>query len=216
MSEHCGDAAAYALGALEDHEAEAFAAHLETCEACREELAGFTAVTGQLALAVPQYPAPARVRQAVLEEIRPPRRRSPRGRWATRPTLAFASVAAAAIIALVLVLTLPSGHQSTRTVVASVRGAGRAELKLGGGRAELVVHGISQLPMGRIYEVWLVRRGVAAPQPTTALFGVTTAGDGVVAVPGNLHSVTAVLVTNEPAGGTKVPTTAPVIDARLA
>jgi hypothetical protein len=36
-----------------------------------------------------------------------------------------------------------------------------------------------------------------------------------VAVPGNLHVVTGVMVTNEPAGGSLAPTTQPVITVPL-
>ena len=44
-SGHCGeDVAAYALGALEPAEAEAFARHLETCAVCRDELEAFQQV----------------------------------------------------------------------------------------------------------------------------------------------------------------------------
>ena len=54
-----------------------------------------------------------------------------------------------------------------------------------------------------------------SPSPTMALFSVTAAGDGQVDVPGSLHGVSLVMVTPEPAGGTKVPTHAPVISASL-
>ncbi len=41
-SGHCGDdVAAYALGALEPAEAEAFVRHLESCAVCRDELDAF-------------------------------------------------------------------------------------------------------------------------------------------------------------------------------
>ena len=43
------------------------------------------------------------------------------------------------------------------------------------------------------------------------LFSVTTSGDGAVDVPGNLKGIKAAMVTEAPAGGTKVPTTKPVI-----
>ncbi len=42
------------------------------------------------------------------------------------------------------------------------------------------------------------------------------AGCGDIGVPGDLRGVTAVMVTQEPAGGSRVPTRAPVIVARLA
>jgi anti-sigma-K factor RskA len=215
LSESCGDAAAYALGALDEREAAAFARHLETCIVCRDELEAFAAMTGRLALAAPQYAAPPHLRQAVLSEVRPPARRRPRARARARPAMAFAAGLAALALVLIGVGALAPSRQASRTVVAAVHGSGRAELRIAGGHGELIVRHFPAPPSGQIYEVWLVRRGVAEPQPTSALFGVTSAGDGVVEVPGSLASVAAVLVTTEPAGGSRVPTSPAVIDARL-
>jgi hypothetical protein len=60
-----------------------------------------------------------------------------------------------------------------------------------------------------------VQRGHAQPTPTGTLFSVTSAGSAAVGVPGSLHGVSAVMVTEEPVGGTLVPTSAPVIVARV-
>ncbi len=81
-------------------------------------------------------------------------------------------------------------------------------------RGELVVQHFTPPPSGKIYEVWLVR-GKRAPQPTNALFDVNADGNGDVDVPGSLKGVDQVLVTPEPAGGSKVPTHTPVIAAQL-
>ncbi|MFJ8134221.1 anti-sigma factor [Streptomyces hydrogenans] len=63
MNHHATDAhtlvAAYALGALDDDERQDFDAHLQTCEACRQEAAEFQATTARLAAAVAQSPPPA-------------------------------------------------------------------------------------------------------------------------------------------------------------
>ena len=66
---------------------------------------------------------------------------------------------------------------------------------------------------GKVYEVWLKRSG--KPQPTDALFTVSSAGTATVGVPGSLNGVKAVMVTAEPDGGSRVPTSAPVIVATL-
>jgi hypothetical protein len=87
-------------------------------------------------------------------------------------------------------------------------------VRLSDGSAELVVRNFAPPPAGDIYEVWLQRPG-HAPSPTRALFSVTTGGAGDVGVPGDLHGVQRVLVTPEPAGGSLVPTHAPVIVAQL-
>jgi hypothetical protein len=78
----------------------------------------------------------------------------------------------------------------------------------------LVVHHFSPPPAGQIYEVWL-KHANRAPSPTSALFSVTAKGDGDIDVPGNLHGVAQVMVTAEPAGGSRVPTHPAVILANL-
>jgi Anti-sigma-K factor rskA len=93
-------------------------------------------------------------------------------------------------------------------IAASVRGA-HASLRQIDGHAELAVSGMPQPALGRIYEVWLNRAG--GPQPTNALFGVTSNGNGSVSVPDALQGVKEVLVTSEPRGGSSRPTSAPLI-----
>lgn len=103
--------------------------------------------------------------------------------------------------------------QKTEVIRAVVSAPGyhaTAELRKAGSHLELVLVGMPAPPPGRIYEVWL-EHGAAAPLPTDALFSVTITGSGAVGVPGNLHGVSKVLVTDEPLGGSLKPTRAPVI-----
>jgi anti-sigma-K factor RskA len=223
---HCGeDVAAYALGALEPAEAEAFARHLQTCAVCRDELEAFQQVVDLLPMTAPAFKASPRLRRrlrrAIADEPHPatdaasearPPRRGWRPEWLPRPVLGVA--AGLAVIAIALVIVLSGGGSSTRVVQAQVTGHGRASLKISGHRGELIVQHFASPPSGKIYEVWLVR-GKRAPQPTSALFDVNARGNGVVDVPGSLKGVSQVLVTPEPAGGSKVPTHVPVIAATL-
>ncbi|MCB5167690.1 anti-sigma factor [Streptomyces bambusae] len=81
MKHHADDAhtlaAAYALGALDDDERQTFQAHLQSCEACRQEAAEFEATAARLAAAVSQPPPAAAKAQvmAALDGVRqlPPR-----------------------------------------------------------------------------------------------------------------------------------------------
>jgi anti-sigma-K factor RskA len=214
LSQHrdCGgDVAAYALGALE--EAEAFRAHLETCPACRHELAAFQQVVDTLPLSAPAHRAPAQLRRRVLAEVgaggkpdQPRWRRSIAAGW-VRPALAAAAVLA--VVAVVAVLTLGS-PSSYRQYPAQVTGQGVAHLGVRSGHGQLVLNGFAPPPVGDIYEVWL-KRGARPPQPTSALFGVTKSGRANVAVPGTLRHGTTVMVTPEPQGGSRVPTHPPVL-----
>ncbi|MEO6859073.1 MAG: anti-sigma factor [Solirubrobacteraceae bacterium] len=227
----CGlDVTAYALGALDAADAEAFAAHLETCAMCREELVEFEAVVATLPMSVPQHTAPDSLRRRVLDTVQQEshqavtaqERGAPRWAWLTRITVprpALAIGAAVAVLALIVLGGLalgPSSSPGTHVYAAQVTGAtGTAQVKVTGGHAELVLRHFSPPPAGKIYEVW-VARPHHSPQPTSALFSVTSQGNGDVGVPANLRGVNVIMVTPEPPGGSRVPTHSPVILARLA
>ena len=107
------------------------------------------------------------------------------------------------------------GSNAGQVIQASVHGtAGNAELRVSSGRGELIVAALPPPQAGRIYEVWL-QHGNAAPSPTATLFSVTSTGSADVGLPESLHGVNRVLVTSEPAGGSRAPTRAPVIVAQL-
>jgi anti-sigma factor RsiW len=222
----CGaDVAAYALGSRDAAEAESFRRHLEGCVVCRDELATFQQVVDVLPMSAPVYEAPPGLRRRVLEavaeeprEAASPARRSIRRRRLfalPRPALAFAGTLAVAVAAVVVVLATGSSTPPPRVVEAQVTGQGSARVRLSGNHGELVVHRLAAPPAGQIYEVWLQRGRNGAPLPTKALFSVNNQGDADVDVPGNLHGVSRMMVTREPAGGTQKPTHPPVISAAL-
>ena len=140
----------------------------------------------------------------------PAPRRERRRAWWARPGFALAAVVLLLAAGAAGIL---AGGPDTRTVVAqtTVDGA-QATLELEGSDGTLVVAGMPPPPEGRIYQVWLKRPG-ADPEPTDALWTVNAQGDAEVAVPGSLDGVEAVLVTDEPMGGSEVPTRTPVISA---
>ncbi|MGW6709609.1 zf-HC2 domain-containing protein, partial [Streptomyces sp. NPDC054956] len=76
MKHHTSDAhtlaAAYALGALDSDERKDFEAHLEACEACRQEAAEFGATAARLAAAVAEPPRTSAKAQvmAAIEGVR--------------------------------------------------------------------------------------------------------------------------------------------------
>lgn len=226
--QHCGtEAAAYALGALEPEEADAFRRHLATCVICQDEVAALRGVADALALAAPQLRPPPELRGRVMRAARAEPRSAGAGQtahtgpWRPRPRPALARAVLATGLAVVLALAvlgavkLFAGSPVSQTINASVIGSsGRAELQRSDGRADLIVNDFPPPPPGHVYEVWLKRAG-SAPTPTRALFSVTAAGAGEVAVPGNLRGVGEVLVTPEPDGGSQTPTHAPVIVTQL-
>jgi anti-sigma-K factor RskA len=215
-----GDAAAYVLGALHPAEAEAYERHLQGCAVCRDEIASLEPVVQALPMAAPQYPAPRRLRQRVLRVVREEASsrkgaaaawRGPAWAWRWAALAGACAVAAGAVFAGVSL----SGGRGARVIRAQVAGiSGTAMVRVAGGRGELIVHRLSPPPPGKVYELWL-KRGSRAPAPTNVLFTVTSAGAADVGLPPALHGVTEVLVTPEPKGGSRVPTHAPVIVARL-
>ncbi|HXD67244.1 MAG TPA: anti-sigma factor [Solirubrobacteraceae bacterium] len=219
-----GDVAAYALGALDAAEADAFRRHLESCSVCQEELTAFQHVVHELPLAAAPHKAPSAIRRKVMREVnadaRAARTAAGSGRRARRfgsrvprPALALGLAVVVAAAVVVGVVNNASGP-GARVLTGQVVGSGNAQLRIVPGRASLVVHHFAQPPAGKIYQVWIVH-GKNAPSPTMALFSPTSAGNAVVGVPGNLKGVSSVLVTPEPMGGSQHPTHAPVISVPL-
>jgi len=222
----CGeDAAPYVLGALTEEEHAAFLVHLRSCAICRDEVAALESVAAVLPAAVPQLSAPDELKHRVMATVRseaslrdstqpvPGRRASRARRPVWRGGLAGVGALAAVLIAVVLVVSGGSGG-STRVIRAQVTAPGAyVSVSLNGGHAQLELARMPQSPPNHVYEVWIKRAG--APQPTDALFTVSSTGSATVGVPGAISGVKQILVTAEPTGGSKVPTSTPVIVANL-
>ncbi len=228
MSSGCGeDAAPYVLGALTEEEHAAFLVHLESCAICRDEVTALAGVASVLPAAVPQLSAPDDLKSRVMSTVRSEaglrdtsrsapqlRRAGASKRWIPRSALVPVGALAAAVIAIILVSSGGSGGSGTRVIHAQVTvPRARVSVKLKGGHAELNVARMPQSAPNHVYEVWLKRAG--APQPTDTLFTVSAAGNATVGVPGSVSGVKQILVTSEPTGGSRVPTSAPVIVANL-
>ena len=224
----CGqDAAPYVLGALTDAEHEAFVAHMKDCMICREEVASLQSVVLVLPAAVPQVQATQELKRRVMATVKSEsglrgageavstgeasKRALPRLAW--RPLLA--PLGAAVVLAVAVVIALSGGgSQPTKVIRAQVTlPRASVSVRVNAGHAELNVADMPQSPPNHVYEVWVKRNG--NPQPTDALFTVSSTGAATVGVPGSLKGVKQILVTAEPTGGSKVPTSTPVIVANL-
>jgi anti-sigma factor RsiW len=208
-----GDAAPYVLGALDPDEASRFEEHLRTCAICQDEVASMRELTDSLAISAPQMSSPRRVRRRVMKQVRADAAASKsRLRWS--PARQGFGVAAAGLVAAVIVVLVLQigGGSSTQVFPASV---GKAEVRVTDKRAELVVHHLRHLGPGHVYEVWLSDGGKGNPQPTNALFDVSSQGNAEVRVPGDIDRVKEIMVTKEPAGGSAVPTTPVVVAAEI-
>jgi anti-sigma-K factor RskA len=231
----------YLLGALPPEEREGFAAHLEACPVCRRDVEELGVAADALPISVPSVAPPPALRARIMavveseaellaaagEHAGEPRRDRasaagrprPRGflrAWLLRPGVALACAAVLLVAGGVVGSLLAGGGEETRTVVADTRAAGaNVRLEIHDGASTLVARDMPAPPRGRIYQVWIKRPG-SDPQPTSVLWSTRQDGSADVAVPGSLDGVEAVLVTDEPPGGSDVPSTAPVITVNTA
>ncbi len=223
-----GNVAPFVLGALTASEHEAFLVHLESCAVCREEVAALQSVAAALPAAAPQLSAPPEVKRRVMSAVREDtrnaraaaaaqereRKAGSRPRW--RGLLAPAALGVAVVVVLAIVLGRGGGGggASTRVIRAEVRAPGASGfLRVSGGRAVLTLAKMPPTSLGRVYELWVKRAGAA--EPTDELFTVTAHGDATVGVPGDVSGVRTVMVTSEPLGGSRAPTSAPAVIANL-
>jgi anti-sigma factor RsiW len=223
---------AYALGALPDAESDRLRMHLAGCRECVAQLDRLRAAVDALPASVPPIEPPAELKARLMEIVeseaallraagegadRPPPAHPPRPRrWlgarAVRPGLALA---AACLAAIAIILLTSGGGNGTRTIQARITGpalAGRvrASLRVHGSRADLLVSGLPAPAAGHVDELWVQRPG-AAPNPA----GTFVLQSGSVQVGRAVHRGDRVLVTVEPGGGTRAPTTAPFILVRI-
>ncbi|HEX3518777.1 MAG TPA: anti-sigma factor [Solirubrobacteraceae bacterium] len=216
------NAAPYVLGALTEEEHESFVRHLASCAVCREEVAALQLVVDALPAVAPPRSAPSPLKRQVMAKVRaeaaaagaPAPRRSPLRSFSWRPAVGVAVAMAGVIAIAAIALSGGSSGPANKVIKAQVT-APRASalLRLSGGHAELDLANMPQTEPNRVYEVWVKRSG--APQPTDALFTVTSKGAATVGVPGSVSGVKEILVTSEPVGGSRVPTRTPVIVANL-
>ena len=209
---------AYALGALPELEAQVFERHLMGCELCQEELQRLTEAVVALPRAVPAHEPPASLKARLMEEVRAEAPRPTRERRRLliprlRPAIAWGVAAVALVVGGYGAAELARDDGGARTLRAQVDmrrlpdGSATLSIPEDGGSV-LRVEGMPDAGRGRVYEVWVERRGEVQP---VSIFDVNDQGAGAAAVPGSLEDVSAVMVTREPRGGSEAPTEAPVL-----
>jgi hypothetical protein len=230
------DAGSYVLRAMPEGEWERYSAHVADCQVCASKVSELAFVSDALLNAVPQLTAPDEIRSRVMSVVRAeselllaagpmadrPIVREPSRRFSLlrlRPWPATVLAASLLVLgigggALLVGGTDPAPDARTIACASAPTGAS-CQMRVTGDEARLVVAGLPAPPEGRIYQVWLDRDNGTAPEPTEGLFSVRK-GRASVAVPGDLSGVKQVLVTDEPLGGSEVPTRQPVIAAPLA
>ena len=243
MSDHghwSDSVGAYLLGALEPEESARFEAHLAECAICRRDVDELSVAVDALPISVEPVRPPAALKDRIMAVVdqeaellaaagrradqperaaarERPRRNERRllGGWLMRPGVALACALALLVLGAAAGV-LVSGGEDERTVVATTEAAGAdVRLEIRDDSSMLVAENMPPPPSGRIYQVWLKRPG-KDPEPTSVLWSTRRDGSAEVAVPGSLEGVEAVLVTDEPQGGSDEPSKPPVITAATA
>jgi anti-sigma-K factor RskA len=224
---------AYAAGALDAGERDAFEVHLRSCETCRQEVAELTATTARLGSAAAVPPPPA-LRARVLDEIARTRQLPPRSdlvdldarrtRWYRQPT------AAAAAVLLVVAVGLGGfavtehrrateardREQQIAAVVSdpgatvrrvAVTGGGSGTVVLSGNSAVFLARDLPELPSDRAYQLWRMH-GLDTASAASA--GVLGRGGDVTALVDGVGPSDSIAVTVEPSSGSERPTSSPV------
>ena len=218
------DLAAYLLGSLEDDERAAVEHHLEGCDTCREELRWLQPAIDLLPESVAQVEPPPPLRVRLLAEVgrdvpapapTAARPRTAAPRWRTlgfwlRPATGFAVVAliAAAVVGYTLNDQSSSGPRTT-TVTSHGVGSLRATLNRSGDSGTLQLTGLDQARSGHVYEAWVQRAGQIH---ASGLFDARRNGTASLALEHQLGGADAVMVTVEPRGGSRQPTSPAVLN----
>jgi anti-sigma-K factor RskA len=218
--------AAYALDALDPEDARRYEAHLAHCARCHDELAELSEAAGALAYATEASVPPPALRARILDQARAERPNVVplQPRW-FRPVVAAAAVAACAAIGLGLWAASLSGkldrseaklaNQQRVAQILADPGSHKISFSRGtlvvapDGRGALVLTKLADPGSDRTYEAWVADGG--APQPAGLFAGGTT-----IAVPLDqpVRDGATVMVTEEKAGGTEAPSSAPFLIVR--
>jgi anti-sigma-K factor RskA len=153
---------------------------------------------------------------------RRPERRRRQWMLAFRPRRLVPALARVALVAVLAGLVGSSlafrSIPRERTVAAVIDhgrlpgAGGRLTVMPGGRTAVLHLTGLPSLGPRETYELWVARDGDVSPGP---LFNPSSGGSALTGVSGDVHSMDAVLVTRERAGGARTPTEQPVVRVPL-
>ncbi|MBO1331941.1 anti-sigma factor domain-containing protein [Streptomyces sp. VRA16 Mangrove soil] len=225
----------YALDALDPPELARFERHLRHCERCTAEVQAHAVDTLRLARAA-RVPAPPGLRDRVLSAVRtleqepaPPPGAAP----AARRPLLVPLAAGAAVLALIAAVLL--GVELTRTQdrldarqaeareIAHVLAAPDARAVRGDGiavvassrrhSAVITVTDLAPPPRGRDHQLWVLPKGSGPPRSLGVL--PDSGSDTPLLATGLTSDASSLAVTTEPDGGSRHPTSAPLVQLAL-
>lgn len=244
MNEHEHDSrleevAAFAIGGLDPDRVDELEEHLAGCKRCQEELRWLSPAVQALPEAVERQAPPPELKQRLMAEVRADaaaeerqtRTEERRERAASRlgigewlrglniGGLTWKPLAGLALAILVIAGGIGyavgndggSGGAHTWEVEPASNGIA-AKVVTEGDRGELHLANVKPLPKGRVLEAWVERDGTVEAVP--ALFAPDQAGQASTTIE-NMKGVSVVMVTREPEGGSKKPTTMPIVEVPI-
>lgn len=204
-------AALRAIDALDADEAAIIDGHLAECEECQAEYARSRAAGTALAFST-ATPPPSGLRHRVLSRAA----RITRVRRWYQQTPWRAAVAAAVVVIAAGTWFATHKQQPEQRWVAHCTAAAAADcgdLVASGDVLRLDARGLATPPAGKVYQAWVIPpKQNPIPEPT---FSVDSSGAGSVAIAAAPAKGDIVAVTLEPAGGSKQPTSKPLIVATI-
>jgi anti-sigma-K factor RskA len=220
---------AYALRALPAGEMQAVGDHLAGCSR-HPEIAEFQEAILDLAHAAPDAEPSPGLRSRISEAVRAEPRRTPPAAEPTKPVrrgffsgwslprLAPYGLAAAFVLLVIGVtagVLTTGGDSDTSAAVIQLSGPSGASGSItleDDGTAVLAAEGLEPLPDDQTYQMWTIQDGA----PTSiGIFDAEPDGTASSVIEPDLAGVESIAVTVEPAGGSALPTTDPVLTAEI-
>ncbi len=228
------EVAVYVLGTLPEDESERVRRHIESCSDCRAEYEALLPVVGALAR-VAEAPAGAAIgstdassllKARIMREVRPSKRNT--------ALPAYLVAAACAVIALgfgweTLTLgkqlhnvqesysSIARAHTNDESALADLVSARAKRYIVPGGeivksnnRIYIAMSHMPKPPAGKVYQAWTQPHGSKTMVPGLT-FVPNDRGVAIVRVSSDASALHAVAVSIEPPGGSKAPTTSPVV-----
>src|SRR5918998_284944 len=216
---------AYVLGALPPEEASSFRSHVATCDECSADAAHLSRAVEELSLTVEPADPPAGFSQRVMDRVARERPGTTTTRARTRPWNRLALLSTAAAVALAVVLgvialdarqTADANRRVAAALLESADGvslSGRpgvlAKVLTTGSGTVFVATGMEDPPSDRTYQLWLFEEG----SPVSAGTFDPSEGVAIVRTSRSSESIEGAAVTVEPRGGSRSPTTQPVMQS---
>ncbi|HVA28624.1 MAG TPA: anti-sigma factor [Candidatus Baltobacteraceae bacterium] len=235
------DVAVYALGALAAPEAARVRAHIANCAQCKAEYDALAPAALAIAHDAPEAEPSALLRARIMRGVRAEASAKPKAasRPLVWPAyLVAAACFAIAVVSSLANLSLMEQLKSAQTQVALTErntsglarnladektmvtdledtnaqryNVGDGQIVRVGDRLYVTLHDLASPPHGKVYQAWTLPKGAKAMAPSVT-FVPNSHGVAVIALGVDARITDAVAVSIEPEGGSKAPTTKPLL-----